>query len=398
MAKPVWFRRNGFAIRAPRVLASGFGAQVSAFRFHFRVLHFASKRYSLPLRTPLRTAHGPWTVRDGLLVRLEDDAGGVGFGEIAPVPWFGTETVAEAAEVCAKLGDRIDDSAAAAIESRFGCVRFGLASAQNQIRAGFPDPAKSELADENARPGAKPAAVGEASLLQSESSATRLPLTALLPAGRAALDALRDRLESGWLSFKWKVGVEPVDLELGLLDELLAALPSYAKLRLDANGAWNRREAARWLERCADRPVEFVEQPVTPADKSALLGLAADFPVKLALDESVVRLDEARRWQAEGWTGVFVVKPALAGPLDELVRWAADAKVDVVLSSAIETALGRAAILRTMLREPALRRRAPGFGIGEVFGDRRFDGPVTGPVWDEFWAKNVNPAEIWSSL
>ncbi|HEY8995737.1 MAG TPA: o-succinylbenzoate synthase [Lacunisphaera sp.] len=328
---------------------------------------FAYRTYRLPMRTPLRTAHGLWAEREGILIRLEDGNGDVGFGEIAPIPWFGTETLAEAEETCRKFGDRITAAVLDTVPARMGTVRFALAAALG--RAGSP------------------------------SVTPRVPLTALLPAGKAALAALPARLEAGFLSFKWKVGVGTPDEELGLLDELLAVLPAYAKLRLDANGAWSRRQAERWLTRCADRPVEFVEQPVNPTDEAALHGLAEDYPVKLALDESVTRLDEARRWQAEGWPGIYVLKPALAGPLEDLAAWVVATQADVVLSSAIETALGRAAILRFALRHHAvLLRRSPGFGVGEIFGDRRWDGPFLGSVLDESWVASVNPEELWSAL
>lgn len=330
----------------------------------YRISHRA---YRLPLRTPLRTAHGPWAEREGFLVRLEDDSGRVGFGEIAPIPWFGSESLGEIDERLRELGDRASDEVLDRLPARMGAMRFALAAARSR-------PAGS-------------------------ADAARVPLTALLPAGKAALAVLADRVDHGWLTFKWKVGVEDADLELGLLDELLAALPAYARLRLDANGAWNRRTAERWLARCADRPIEFVEQPVAPAEESTLHGLAEDYPVTLALDESVAHLDEARRWQAEGWPGVFVIKPALAGPLEELAAWMIATQADVVLSSAIETALGRAAILRFALRHhTALLRRAPGFGLGEVFGDRRWDGPHLGSVLDESWLKAVNPEELWNAL
>jgi O-succinylbenzoate synthase len=330
------------------------------YRFEHRV-------YRLPLRVPLRTAHGPWAEREGIVVRLEDDAGVVGFGEIAPIPWFGTESLAEAVEICRRFGDRVSTETLDAVSVRLGAVRFALAAAR--MRQAEP--------------------VGPA----------RVPLTALLPAGRAVLAALPARLEAGWLTFKWKVGVGAAEEELAILDDLLAALPSYAKLRLDANGAWDRRQAERWLVRCADRPIEFVEQPVDPKDENTLHGLAEDYPVKLALDESVAQLDEARRWQAEGWPGIFVIKPALAGPLEDIAAWVMASQADVVLSSAIETALGRAAILQFALRHRAvLLRRAAGFGIGEVFGDRRWDGPMLGAQLDEGWAKGVNPEELWNAL
>jgi len=41
----------------------------------------------------------------------------------------------------------------------------------------------------------------------------------------------------------------------------LAVLPAYAKLRLDANGALDRRQAAKWLARCRRTPLEFVGNP-----------------------------------------------------------------------------------------------------------------------------------------
>lgn len=342
-------------------------------------LHF--KPYRLPLRAPLRTAHGPWAEREGILVRLEDDSGRVGFGEIAPFPWFGTETLAEADEICRKLGDKVTDDALEAVPERFGCVRFAFAAAQSEIAGrGLRTPPSGEPGSGN-------------STLQPK----RLPVAALLPAGRAALAALPAKLEAGYLAFKWKVGVGSLEDELGIFDDLLAALPAYTKLRLDANGAWDRRQAAKWLARCAERPVEFVEQPVSPGDEAALLGLAGDFPVKLALDESVTGLAAARRWQAQGWPGVFVLKPALAGPLPELVAWAKTTQADIVLSSAIETVLGRTAILREALAHP-LTTRALGFGVGELFGDRRWDGPVLGPILDANWVNAVNPAAAWDAV
>jgi O-succinylbenzoate synthase len=124
--------------------------------------------------------------------------------------------------------------------------------------------------------------------------------------------------------------------------------------------------------------------------------LAADFPVTLALDESVTGLEAAQHWHERGWRGVFVLKPALAGPLPELIKWVSTTKADVVLSSAIESAVGRAAILRAALTAP-LTKRALGFGIGEVFGDRRWDGPILGPVLDRTWLDGVNAAAAWDA-
>jgi O-succinylbenzoate synthase len=46
------------------------------------------RRYRLPFRAPLRTAHGRWALREGFLVRVDRADGNSGFGEAAPVPGF----------------------------------------------------------------------------------------------------------------------------------------------------------------------------------------------------------------------------------------------------------------------------------------------------------------------
>jgi len=323
------------------------------------------KKYRRPLRAPLRTAHGWWAEREGFIVRLESDLGKTGFGEIAPIPWFGTETMVEAEEILRQFGDMVSDELLDKTPGRFGCVRFGLAQARTE-RA-------------------------------SPKTTNRLPVAALLPAGREAPRALSEKMEAGFLAFKWKVGVAGVEEEWGILDDLLAEIPGHVRLRLDANGAWSRRDAGRWLTRCADRPVEFVEQPVAPAEEDTLRGLANDYPVKLALDESVVHLADARRWQALGWPGLFVIKPALAGPLEEVIDWISETKADVVFSSAIESTLARSAILAAALGQPQ-SRRAVGFGVGDIFGDRVWDGPFIGPLVDANSLAQTPGEVLWNAL
>ena len=53
------------------------------------------RRYQRPFVKPLRTARGEWLLREGLIVRIECDSG-VEYGEVAPIPEFGTETLAVA--------------------------------------------------------------------------------------------------------------------------------------------------------------------------------------------------------------------------------------------------------------------------------------------------------------
>jgi o-succinylbenzoate synthase len=333
------------------------------------------RRYRLPFRTPMRTAHGLWAERDGAIIRLENESGRVGWGEAAPVPGFGGETVAEIAAACGELGAGVDDARLDAVPASRRCLRHALAMAR--------EPHAPAVAHKY------------------------LGVAALLPAGRSALAQIADRAEAGFRVFKWKVGVGDVADELALFDDVCGALPGGAKLRLDANGAWDRRRAERWLERCADRSVEFVEQPcfADPAREPSLarrmddllLGLANDFPTPLAIDESLTGDGDVDRWLGLGWPGLYVVKPSLLADPVAALALLARSKAQVVFSSALETAVGAQVALRLALSWPG-EGRALGFGVWPLFADSRFDGPAAAPFIGAEDVERIKPEDAWNAL
>lgn len=391
------------------------------------------RTYHLPFRQTVRTGHGPWAEREGLLIRAERVVEGrlrVGWGEAAPIPWFGTESVSEAAAALAGLDGCAENLADALARVPVACVatRAGLAAALgagswergagSQTEVGGPGvggtkQGGAEAGGRRTEAGGLRPEVGEV-----EAGGGRvafLPVAGLLPAGRAALAAVEPRLELGFRIFKWKVGVLPAADELALLDDLLGRLPAGAKLRLDANGAWDRRTAERWLERAAERPIEYIEQPCfaeavqgaaqVRKTEELLRGLAEDYPVKIALDESVSGPGDVERWLATGWNGVWVLKPALLGEPGPVLAKLAKARADVVFGSALETAVGARAALRlafawaeTQTGTAAAPRRALGFGVWPLFQDARADAPLSGPFVRREDVERIDPAALWESL
>lgn len=362
-------------------------------------LRLQSRRYRAPFRAPVRTAHGVWAEREGLIVRLENEAGAVGWGEAAPIPWFGTETVEEAEAGARTLGEWTNEATIAAVPARLGCLKNALAAAVSEVGRVCDPPSARTLSVQKGRVIDPP----------------YLGIAALLPAGRPALALIEPRAELGFRVFKWKVGVADAADEIALLDDVCAALPSGAKLRLDANGAWDRRTAERWLERCAERPVEFVEQPCfADAGESesarrksddCLMGLAEDFPTPIALDESVVGAGDIERWIGAGWPGVFVIKPTLIAGVAAAMAALEKAKAAVVFSSALETAVGARAALRIAFAwrgeadaSGAPRPRALGFGVWPLFADARLDGPVAMPFVRAEDLERIDPEAVWTAL
>lgn len=364
-------------------------------------LLFQFRRYRLPLRAPVRTAHGLWSERDGVLVRLTEEGGAAGYGEAAVIPWFGTETADAVEEACRAIGGgtdggHVNDERLANVPGKFGCLRNAIAMAREDLAM--------QAAEKETAGGHREGNEGDASVSGvgggAEAKKNYRAVAALLPAGRAALDVVRARAEMGFRVFKWKVGVADLGDELSLLDDVCALLPSGSKLRLDANGAWDRRKAERWLERCADRPVEFVEQPIAREARGAedlLMGLASDWPTPIALDESLIGDGDLERWLGAGWPGVLVVKPSLLGDVAGALARLEKAKAAVVFSSALETAVGAKAALRVAFRWKG-EARALGFGVWPLFADGRFDGPTAMPFvrWDE--VQRLDAEAVWNAL
>jgi O-succinylbenzoate synthase len=227
-----------------------------------------------------------------------------------------------------------------------------------------------------------------------------LAVAALLPAGRAALREGPARAQAGFRVFKWKVAVGDARDEMAILDDLVGALPGGSRLRLDANGGWDARTAGRWLGHASGLPVEFVEQPVAPGSRGAddtLMGLSADYPVPVALDESIACDADALRWLDAGWRGYFVVKAALMGEPEGTLGRLARAGARVVFSSALETAIGARSALRAAFAWPG-ERAALGFGVWPLFADSRFDGPAAAPHLRRDDAERVDPEALWNAV
>lgn len=280
-------------------------------RLHWRPFRF-------PLARPLVTAGGTLHEKCGWLLRLEGDRSG--WGEAAPL------------EADPARRDRLLLRMAAAIaDLPEQCGRARL----EQALPGLPPPlgfaVGAALAELDGLVGA-----GAGGWLAPPAPAL------LLPAGEAVIPALEQALwlhQSGptpeLVCVKWKVAAAADALERQLLDVLLERLPPAARLRLDANGGWERGTASAWADRLAGDPrLEWLEQPLTPDDLEGLERLARQVPV--ALDESLRVLPALRR----SWRGCQVRRPALEGDPRPLLGQLEAGATRLTLSTAFETGIG----------------------------------------------------------
>ncbi|MGE9296354.1 MAG: o-succinylbenzoate synthase [Puniceicoccales bacterium] len=298
-----------------------------------RQISLEFRRYARRFRQPLRTAHGEWATREGVVVRLATDNGRVGYGEAAPVPGFSRETVDEHVA-------RLDLH-----QNGFSMQRMAEIS-QGQPSLGWAlECALAQLVRQDSPP------------------ASTIAIAGLLPAGAAALEAIANETGTGRRVFKWKIGVASASEEISLADTLLSQLPRDAKLRLDANGGLGS-SFGEWLDWCAvnRERIDYLEQPLAPGYEAAMLerGIAAGVPI--ALDESIAGIDQLIALSGQFPAAVLVVKPSLLGSLWRFLEWRQEhGDRRVVYSSCFETAVGFKAVWELAASDP--RPEPAGLGV-----------------------------------
>lgn len=324
------------------------------------LLRLRWRAFSLALPQPLVTARGVLRRKRGWLLRLEagegdgggDGAGAVGWGEAAPL----TGDLDPLERAMARLGPQChrDD-----LEARLPALPPALAFAIG-------------------------AALAERDGLPRGRWLPPPPSARLLPAGEAALAALARDGAGGPAApavFKWKVAVAPERQERQWLEALVQQLPAGARLRLDANGGWDRPTAWRWAERLAGEPrLAWLEQPLPAGDAAGMAALAAAFPaLPLALDEALQANPALRR----RWPGWQVRRPSQEGDPRPLLAALERGQPRWMLSTAFETGIGQ----RWLGHLAALQWRGPTPAA-----------PGLAPGWQgEGGLAAADPAQVWQA-
>ncbi|MEE3650826.1 MULTISPECIES: o-succinylbenzoate synthase [unclassified Brenneria] len=270
-------------------------------------------RYRVPMEAGVVLRNQRLKTRDGLIVCLQQGER-QGWGEIAPLPEFSVETLAEAeAATLAQLrrwaaGDELADDVPPS-------VAFGLSVALAELNQELPVTADYRKA---------PLCNGDPDEL--------FAMLQALPGEKVA---------------KVKVGLYEAVRDGMIVNVLLEALPDL-KLRLDANRGWTRAKAdgfARYVAPQLRSRIAFLEEPCKTRQESR--EFARDTGINIAWDESVREADF--RVEAEPGVSAIVIKPTLVGSLTrcrQLVREAHQAGLTAVISSSIESSLGLSQLAR----------------------------------------------------
>jgi o-succinylbenzoate synthase len=248
--------------------------------------------YALPFRKPYVTARGQIDRREMVLLRLWDEEGHLGLGEGVPLALrggIGLKQIVTELEALAghdSLDETMLRNSATGLSPPAGCAAL---TALLDLRG------RRAATDEGQTTEARPVACN-ATLVAGEPDAV-------------AADALTWAAD-GFSSFKLKLGAGD---DVGQVRAVREAVGSEARIRVDANAAWDVETAKRTLAGIEQFDVEFAEQPVGNLEDLVTVGAATSIPI--AGDESIescVDAEEAVRAGACDLTGVKLSK--VGGP------------------------------------------------------------------------------------
>ena len=261
-------------------------------------------RYQIPFTCPLSFNGQRLTEREGLILQLQDKNGRCSFGEIAPLPGFSNETLAQAsAQIITLLEKGITVLNQQA--ELYPSVQFALDNALQQT------PLTTKMSNRDIIP-----------LLQGDNSQI---ISAYQSLNKAPL-------------IKLKVARQSVQQDILLFTQLTCLNPLLA-IRLDANQAWTMAQASQFFSRINTRQLDYIEEP-TPS-LSDNMQLAQRYRIGLALDETLQHPDFCLQQSKQ--IKALILKPMLIGSLNRVQHFisiAREQQISVSISSSFESIIG----------------------------------------------------------
>jgi O-succinylbenzoate synthase len=187
---------------------------------------------------------------------------------------------------------------------------------------------------------------------------------------------------------KIKVG-ENLELDIQRIENALSVNPNY-KIRLDVNGLWNAQQAetavAQIIERIGIEKIQYIEQPVATLDELKELNL----PIPVVGDEVIRKAADPFKLDLNGAVDILMLKVSPLGGIARAKAIAAHHKLPVVVSSALESAVGISHGLRLAASLPELNY-ACGLGTGKLLTNDVAELPI---VDGRMKVTNVNPSGL----
>jgi len=192
---------------------------------------------------------------------------------------------------------------------------------------------------------------------------------------------IKDRISAGFDCIKLKIGAIDFQTELDILKSIRKEFSkSDIELRVDANGAFQTKDALEKLKQLSEYQLHSIEQPICPKQFEAMAKLCEQTPLPIALDEELIGVFEFEKKRELLQTikpQYIILKPSLIGGFSGSQQWidlAEQQNIKWWITSALESNIGLNAIAQFTY---TLKNTMPqGLGTGSLFTNN-FDSPLT---------------------
>ena len=315
---------------------------------------------SVPLRVPFKTALRSVSSVEDVIVETHTDTGAIGYGEAPPT---GAITGDTTGAILGALRDHIIKTIVGREVDDFESLMQAVNSCivKNTSAKAAVDMALWDLYGQlykipvyKLMGGAKKSIVTDITI-------------SVNPPEEMARDA-RTAIQRGYDCLKVKVGIDP-ELDVARLAAVREAVGKDVKLRIDANQAWNAKQAVRILDQMQEKglDIEFVEQPVPAADLEGMQYVTRHASVPVLADESVFSPADALHIMQTGAADFVNIKLMKCGGITNALRIASAAEVygvecmigcmleaKISVNAAVELACAKKIITKVDLDGPVL--------------------------------------------
>ena len=162
---------------------------------------------------------------------------------------------------------------------------------------------------------------------------------------------IEDKLRSGFNCIKMKIGAIDFDTEIELLKYIRSQYSAEEiELRVDANGAFDPKNALEKLKRLSELKLHSIEQPIKQGNWEETAKLCAETPLPIALDEELIGVFDVTKKKTLLQTiqpQYLIFKPSLIGGFKGTQQWidlAENNNIGWWNTSALESNIGLNAI------------------------------------------------------
>ncbi len=223
-----------------------------------------------------------------------------------------------------------------------------------------------------------------------------IPINGLVWMGDKAFmfNQIKQKLREGFPCIKMKIGAIDFDTEIALLQTIRKEFSkNEIELRVDANGAFNPKNALDKLGRLSELEIHSIEQPIKQGQWDEMAALCENSPIPIALDEELIGIQDVTKQQRLIQTiqpQYIILKPSLVGGFENSERWINLAEHNQCgwwVTSALESNVGLNAIAQWTATLDA--DMPQGLGTGSLFTNN-FESPLQVTDGQLFYRKGVS--------